>query len=171
MSSKDFQQRSEVFLTEVRRSTMKLLFGVMLVAIVLLSVTGTADLHSASARVAGALIIVLTLYVILQVYRKGSIQAAPLEAAASADRDFYRTQLKRRREALHSVWWWYVGPMLAILLAFALQFPLAHPGEPGLWLNVAPFTLLALVWSAGAIWQFRREERRVQSEIDAFDRQ
>ena len=168
---KDFQQKSEVFLRSVRRGNMRLLLAALLVAVVLLGMMGKSeDLHSSSARIAGTVIVVLTLYVIFQVHRKGAVGAMPPETGTSAARDVYRAQLQRRREALHSVWWWYIGPMLAILMAFALQFPLAHPDEPGLWLNITPFTLLAVVWSVGAIWQFRREEQKLQKEIDTFDK-
>ena len=171
-SPKDLQQKSEVFLRSVRRGNMRLLLAALLVAVVLLGMMGkdTANLHSSGARIAGTVIIVLTLYVIFQVYRKGAVRAMPSETGTPAARDVYRAQLQRRREALHSVWWWYIGPMLAILMAFALQFPLAHPDEPGLWLNITPFTLLAVIWSVGAIWQFRREEQKLQKEIDTFDK-
>jgi hypothetical protein len=44
-----------------------------------------------------------------------------------------------------------------------------HPDAA--WLNIAPFVLLSVIWAAGMTWQFRREVHRLQSEIDAFDKE
>ena len=51
-------------------------------------------------------------------------------------------------------------------MAFGLQAPLANPDEPGLWLKVAPFVVLSIVWSVMMAYQSRRAASDLQREID-----
>ena len=171
MSPKDVRQKSQNFVRKVRRGNVSLWFAAILVAGVLLFLMRQdAAFHSRSGWVAASVIIAVALYMIVQVYRKGwSGETAPPEASAS--RDYYRAQLERRRAALRSIWWWYVGPMLAILLTFALQVPFSHPDEPNLWMRAAPFVLLTMVWCVGFGYICRREARDLQREIEVLDKE
>jgi len=171
MSPKDVTEKSQKFVRKVRRKNFSLWFAVILVAGVLLFLMRQdAAFHSRSGWLAAGVIIAVALYMIVQVYRKGwSGETAPPEASAS--RGYYRAQLQRRRAALRGIWSWYVGPMLAILLTFALQVPFSHPDEPSLWTRMAPFVLLTIVWSVGFGYICQREARNLQREIDALDKE
>ncbi|MBZ5590618.1 MAG: hypothetical protein LAP39_00165 [Acidobacteriia bacterium] len=172
MSPKDVRHESQKFVKKVRRGNVSQLFAVILVVGVLLFLMSKdASFRSGAGRTAGGVIIAVALYMIGQVYRKGSIGAVPPEATSSVARGYYRTQLERQRAALRSVWSWYAGPMLAILLTFALQVPFAHPDEPALWSRSAPFVLLSLLWSVGFAYISRREAHKLQREIDALDKE
>lgn len=151
---------ANVFEKNTRRANLSLLIVVAFIAF--LGCWRATIGQPASGRIAGGLILALALYVLYQLYKKGWTTATPGET--------YRDQLARRRDALLGIWSWFLGPILAAMLAFAWSFPLADLSRPKLWVNVAPFMTLACVWS-WMMWNLaRRAARRLQKEIDDLDK-
>jgi hypothetical protein len=128
-----------------------------------------APARTLSGRVVSGLILLGTLYVGYQIYRRGSVAHLPPDASLAASVDAYRGQLERRRDALAGIWSWYLGPILGILMLFALRPPLTNLNEPGLWLKIAPFAGLSVLWSILAGWKSRREACKLQEKIDALN--
>ena len=60
----------------------------------------------------GCVAITTALYVIYQLYRRGSARAVPPDARLETSLELYRAQLERRRNALRGIWSWYTGPIL-----------------------------------------------------------
>lgn len=151
---------ANVFEKNTRRANLSLLIVVAFIAF--LGCWRATIGQPASGRIAGGLILALALYVLYQLYSRGWKPAPPGET--------YSDQLARRRDALLGIWSWFLGPILAAMLAFALSFPLADLSQPKLWVNVAPFTILCVVWSC-MIWNLaRRAARKLQDEIDALNK-
>jgi hypothetical protein len=161
----DLQQRSREFEKNVRRANLELLLGVLI--LVFLG-WRAAIAEPVSDRVAGGLIIAAALYITYQVFKRGSAGAVPPEADLSSLPALYRSRLERRRDALRSIWSWYVLPFLGGLMIFALRVPLAHPDQLRLWPNVVPFATLCIVWSFAMRKFSERAARKLQDEIDAL---
>jgi hypothetical protein len=58
------------------------------------------------------LLIAGTIYVMFQVHRRGSTQSLPVDADVKFSLDFHIRELERQRDALRTVWLWYLLPFL-----------------------------------------------------------
>jgi hypothetical protein len=171
MSLDEIRRKAIKFEKKTRWKNIQLVAVAIFTALVLIAfLRGTdAAAQPASKRIAGGVIIAAVLYVIYQTYKRGLARSVPADATFATSLDFYRAQLERRRDALLGFWRWYVGPILGAMMAFALRFPLVNLGQPRLWLNIAPFVVLAVIWSVMAAHLSQREARKLQREIDALD--
>lgn len=71
-----------------------------------------------ATRVGSALIVAGTIYLVVQLWRRSSPRTLPAELGITGSVEFYRGELVRQRDALRSVWRWYLAPLapgLAIL--------------------------------------------------------
>jgi uncharacterized membrane protein len=64
------------------------------------------------------------------------------------------------------MWWWYTGPFVGALLAFALWIPFAFMDKPKLWANIVPFVVLSLVWGYAMSRLSERAARKLQRDMD-----
>jgi hypothetical protein len=82
-------------------------------------------------RVGSGLIIAGTIYVMLQLHRRGSVRPAPADLGLSTCIDFHRTSLQRQRDALRTIWSWYLLPFVPGLAVFEIGSAMnqwkAHP--------------------------------------------
>lgn len=70
---------------------------------------------------AGSLLSILgTLVVVWQLHRRASSRPLPAAESSLPSRDFHRAELVRQRDALRSVWLWYVGPLVPGMVVFRL---------------------------------------------------
>lgn len=68
---------------------------------------------------AGSLLSILgTLVVVWQLRKRASSRPLPGAGSALPSRDFHRAELVRQRDALRSVWLWYVAPLVPGMLVF-----------------------------------------------------
>lgn len=120
-------------------------------------------------RVGSAMIVAATFYVAWQLHRRAS--AVPPEAAGTMPLyQFARAQLVRQRDALRSIFWWYMLPFLpglVLLLGGSMYAPDTHPGGPG-WRDVAGVSVTAGVFFA-IWWLNQRAVRKLQKHIDEID--
>lgn len=111
----------------------------------------------------GALLVVAgAAWVAWQLMRRASARPLP-QALAGRLLDFHRGELQRQRDALRTVWRWYLAPLLPGLLLFLCGRQI----ENGHW-QPGPFVIVAAVM-AGVVWINRRAARRLQREVDALD--
>ncbi len=111
----------------------------------------------------GALLVVAGEAVMLwQLKRRASLQPLP-EALGASLLQFHRAELARQRDALRSVWRWYVAPIVPGLLLFLCGRQI----ENGHW-QAWPFVVTALVLAA-VVWINRRAAQQLQREIEALD--
>lgn len=120
-------------------------------------------------RVGSAMIVVATFYVAWQLHRRAS--ATPPEKAGTMPiYHFVRTQLVRQRDALRTVFSWYILPFLpglVVLVIGSMTAPDTHPDGPG------PRDAVAIAVIAGVffgVWWFnQRVVRKLQKKIDEID--
>jgi hypothetical protein len=58
------------------------------------------------------LLIAATIYVMFQLHRRGAARSLPADAGLSASLDFHLRELERQRDALQTVWLWYLLPFV-----------------------------------------------------------
>jgi len=56
------------------------------------------------------LLIAGTMYALLELHRRGGTRSVPADAGIAASVEFHRRELERQRDALRSVWLWYLLP-------------------------------------------------------------
>lgn len=75
-----------------------------------LSIVGLRVLHGWD-RLPAVLIIAATIYVVVQLHRRGSARSVPADESARSSIQFHRRELERQRDALRTVWRWYLLPL------------------------------------------------------------
>lgn len=121
-------------------------------------------------RVGFALIIAGTCYLSWQLHARGSWKPLPRDAGLSSYVDFKRREMERQRDALSSVWRWYLGPLVPGLVVLMVAFVRENPGHLRyMGLFVAAY---AAVVAALFVWIGRLNStaaRKLQKEIDELD--
>lgn len=88
-------------------------------------------LHGLLVRLGAGLIIAGAVTVMLELHRRGSVRTPPAELGLSTCIDFHRKSLERQRDALRTVWTWYLLPFVPGLAVFELGSAInqwkAHP--------------------------------------------
>jgi small-conductance mechanosensitive channel len=119
------------------------------------------------ARAGSVLTIAGALYVAWQLHRRGSSETAPAGAALEDCLGFHRRELERQRDALASVWRWYLGPLVPGLAVFVAGTALAVPIPIG-YRALTAAIMLAIVgvvfWLVAKL--NRSGARKLQTRID-----
>jgi hypothetical protein len=125
-------------------------------------------------RLGSGMIIAGTLYVMYQLHRRASRRPAPAALGASTCIEFHRTSLERQRDALRTVWSWYLLPFVPGLSVLAIgsiaSQRAAHPGSLGQ-------LVISVLASQGiipalffAVWKLnRRAAEKLQAQIDELN--
>ena len=79
------------------------------------------------ARVGSVMTMVGALYVAYQIHRRASSRTAPAGGALDHCLGFHRRQLERQRDALKSVWVWYLAPLVPGLAVFIAGTAIVAP--------------------------------------------
>ncbi len=88
-------------------------------------------------RTGFVLLIAGVVYMVWQLHARGSSKTIPKDAGLSSYVDFQRRELERQRDALRSVWSWYLAPLVPGMAVLLTAFGLANPGRsPHIWLVV-----------------------------------
>ena len=121
-------------------------------------------------RLGSALVVAGAFYLAFELHRRASASAAPGELAWRSCADFHRAQLVRQRDALSSVWKWYLGPLvpgLAILMGSGCVTAFRHSITAGL-LSLIPLGAVALMlWFVGRL--NRNAAAGIQRQIDKLE--
>jgi hypothetical protein len=88
------------------------------------------------ARVTFGLLIAGLLWMVVQLHRKGSVRSMPTEVSTLTSMQFYRMELERQREAVKTVWSWYLAPLIPGLLVYTVWSAIRSP-RPAAWLGLA----------------------------------
>lgn len=120
-------------------------------------------------RAGSAMVVFGTLVAAWQLHRRAS--AVPPETAGEMPiLDFVRAQMVRQRDALASIFWWYILPFVPGLVVMMIGTDLQHPPT-----GTAQFVGAASAWAiiAGMIfggwWLNLHWARRLQKHIDEID--
>ena len=118
-------------------------------------------------RTGSALVILGTLYVVYQIHRRGSSQPVPAETGIRPWLDFHRTELMRQRDAMQSVWRWYILPFVPGFAVITLSRAIENPAVN--WVRLgATVAGCAIVFVL--IFQLnQRAARKLQRQIDELE--
>lgn len=123
-------------------------------------------------QLGAALIVLGALYVCWKLYSLGrAATKAEMDQAANLT-DFHRAELLRQREALSTVWRWYLAPFIPGMVVFLLGVSLSIPELP-LAIRVA-FAVVGLA-IVGVVFSFvgwinALAVKRLDKELAALDR-
>ena len=115
-------------------------------------------------RLGSAMIIAGTLYMVWQLRKRGGSDPLPSVDSASAWIDYHRHALETQRDALRSIWKWYLAPFVPGLVVFLIGKAQSLPH--GVWLPAAIGSVICAAVIAG-IWVLNAwGARRLQRQID-----
>jgi hypothetical protein len=110
------------------------------------------------------------IFLAFELHRRAAASDAPGDLAWQNCADFHRTQLLRQRDALSSVWKWYIGPLtpgLAVILSSGCVDAFRHSARIGM-LSLIPVGFVALVFWL-VVWVNRKAAASMQRQIDALE--
>lgn len=124
-------------------------------------------------RLGAALIVAGALYVCWQLHRLGRVATRnELDAGAQSWAAFHRGELMRQREALRTVWSWYLAPFVPGMLVFLAGVSFTADNPAPLPVRLAVFVvgvgLTAAVFGAVA-WLNGQGVKKLDAEIAALD--
>lgn len=122
--------------------------------------------------IANLMIIAGVLLLVWNLHRKARAATAPTDASATTLVDFQRAEFVRQRDALKSVWRWYILPVVPGLIvwfiAVAVGIPIKDPVRVAVGLGV--MGLLVILVFGGIILLNLLGAAHLQRQIDALDR-
>jgi hypothetical protein len=151
-----------------RRDTIEYVAGLLGSGVFVNTAARTSDW---GIRIASAAVILGTLFVLYNLWRR---RPTPHDAALGAPSlPFYRATLAAQRDALATVWRWYLAPIVPGMVLFLLAVLHASAQHMPFW--AALLAIVGLTLPVGAIfWGIHRlnraAARRIQTMIDALDR-
>lgn len=118
----------------------------------------TIYLESVWMKVGAALSIMAAVFVLTNLHFRAGLRSSPVEFES---RSFYISELERQRDALKSVWLWYVLPFAPGAILFRIGVHMDG-------LQSHPYAADAVVFliAVFVIWLNRRAARRLQPRID-----
>ncbi len=119
-------------------------------------------------RIGSMLAIAGTIFVLYQLHRRTSIGSLP-EHHGDSYLSFVRTELERQRDALNSVWHWYVAPFIPGLLVFRWSVETNPAAGAHFATGTLANVLIAVVLAVVVILN-RIGAKNLQKKIDDLDR-
>lgn len=122
-------------------------------------------------RVGSGLTIAGALYVMFQLHRRASVRPAPADLGLSTCINFHQQALERQRDALRSVWSWYLIPFVPGLAVFlvgtAANQWAAHPMSLGHLVMGYGILVGCVAVVFFAVWKLNQSAaEKLQAQID-----
>ncbi len=128
------------------------------------------------SRIGAGLIIAGTLYVVWSLHKRAGAEPQSSADAASCVLAFHRIQLEKQRDALSSVWSWYILPLLPGMLVFIIgtapEFANRSSFADGVVGSIQvtyPKLLFVALISLAVWWINKVAARRIDLEIKSID--
>jgi hypothetical protein len=120
-------------------------------------------------KAGSAMVVAGTFYVAWQLHRRASAEP-PEKAGTMPLYLFMRAQFVRHRDALRSLFWWYILPFLPgmVLVVIGSSRANAGAGRPTGWPELL-FGVCFGAFVAGLLWWNRRAANMLQKHIDEID--
>jgi hypothetical protein len=124
--------------------------------------------HDLLSQVTFGLFIAAMVWIVVQLHRKGSVKTMPAGADTQTSLQFYRTELERQREAVSSVWSWYLAPLVPGFLVYTVGYAIKFP-RPAAWARPALMDAVIAV-AFYVVWKMNaRAARCLQRMIDELN--
>lgn len=124
------------------------------------------------AKAGSALCIAGVLYVVWQLHSRASADASPDDSSAVALVDFHRRMLIRQRDALRTVWRWYLAPLVPgmLVLLTGVYFGAVGATRVMVLSHILTWVLPLFILAFGGVWWLNAgAARRLQRRIDELD--
>lgn len=109
-------------------------------------------------------------YVVWQLHARASSKALPQDAGFSSYIEFQRRELERQRDALSSVWRWYLAPLLPGMAVLLAAFGRANPGHSKyVWPIIVIEAIFIGATSIGIAKLNSAGARKLQKQIDDLE--
>ncbi|MDR3774233.1 MAG: hypothetical protein P4L26_12840 [Terracidiphilus sp.] len=121
-------------------------------------------------RIGFALMIAGICFLAWQLHARASWSPLPGDVGLSSYVEYKRRELERQRDALNSVWRWYLGPLIPGMAMLLVAFFRANPGHlkhPSF--IVVPEAIFFAAISFGIARLNSNAARKLQKEIDELD--
>ena len=163
MSAEVIRKRAAKFERKIRWRNVREYVAALIAALPLGYFLVTA--RDVFARVTFGLLIAGLAWMVVQLHRKGSVKSMPMEVSSLTSLQFYRTQLERQREAVNTVWSWYLAPLIPGLLVYTVWSAIRSP-RPAAWLGLALLDAV-IVGMFYVVWKMNlRAARCLERMID-----
>lgn len=174
LSPEDLQRRMSKFeRTIARRNLLEYVAAAFVIAIFVYYAWMFPTLL---LRLGCGLLIVGTLYVVYQLHRRASARPVPADFGLRSCADFQRAELERQREALRSVWSWYLMPFLPGMFVFLFGLyefvrriaqAAGRPFHAGIAVGALGFVVLCVLAVFVGIWRLNQwAADKLQAQID-----
>ncbi len=162
MSADAIRLRATKFERKIsRRNLRETIAGIIVIVFFAFSFAAT---HEIALRTTWGLFIAGVILVLINLRSQAGGSAMPAEMGGASCIEFFRAELERQRDALRSVWKWYLAPVVpgyvALNVAFALRFHYAGLGRL-LLLDLFFVAMFVAIW-----WMNQSAARRLQRTID-----
>jgi hypothetical protein len=108
------------------------------------------------------LLVAGTIYVMVQLHRRGSARSIPADAGLVPSLRLHREELERQRNALRSLWSWYLLPFVPGLVAVLVVTAMAGGINAAWWLLAAGFPIVF-----AGLWKLnQRAAQRLEQQIE-----
>ena len=97
-----------------------------------------------------------TIYVMFQLHRRGAAGSLPIDAGLRASLDFHIRELERQRNAVRTVWMWYLLPFLPGFVAELLVLASIERGINAGLIEFGVIFLAVFVW----VWRLNESAAR-----------
>jgi hypothetical protein len=120
-------------------------------------------------KIGSGLIAAGTAYVMWRLHVLARAASRDEMSAAESLSHFYRRELARQRDALASIWRWYLGPLIPGLAVFWIATVANVPVRPAAWTIAAVGVAVSAAVFIGIAAANKRAAKNLQAEIDALD--
>jgi hypothetical protein len=171
MSLADIHARAAHFQTRIRTRNLIEYAAAALVVTVFAWIAW--EIPQPVVRAGAALIALGAIYVSWRLHAMArAASTEEMNAGAPSWADFHRAELVRQRQALSTVWRWYLAPFIPGVLVFVAGVAFAPEAGAPFWAGAATFAAGAgfvAVLFAAVGWLNARAVRRLDAEIAALD--
>jgi hypothetical protein len=126
--------------------------------------------RSAPVQWGNGLMVAGLLYMMYQLHRRASAAPAPADLGGKSCVAFHRAELERQRDALRSVWKWYLGPLapgLVTILGAGCAAGFHRSIAAGALATIAAGLVALLFWGVAILNQ--KAAGQLQKQIDALE--
>ena len=109
-------------------------------------------------RITWALFIAGMIFIMIQLYLKGTPRKLPAEVGQASSIDFFRNELVRQRDLVKDVWPWYLAPLVPGYIALNVQMAV-KVSRPSMWLTIAALDAVFVALFYG-VWRMNMRAAR-----------